>query len=121
MKLEIIRCPYCKAPVQIKAGAKQVICPYCGIASEIEEPETAAPAASVPPEAPAEMPPETVPVRPAGRRRTWLWVLGWIVIFPVPATILLARSRKIKPWAKGLFIAAAWALYLLIGLIGQGR
>ena len=31
------------------------------------------------------------------KRRTWLWVLGWIFIFPLPLTILLLRKKQMKP------------------------
>ena len=27
------------------------------------------------------------------KRKTWLWVLGWICIFPVPLTILMLRKK----------------------------
>ena len=30
------------------------------------------------------------------KRKTWLWVLGWIFALPVPLTILLLRNKKLK-------------------------
>lgn len=54
------------------------------------------------------------------KNRTWLWVLGWIFIFPVPLTILLWRKKDMKPAVKYGIIAAAWCVYLLIGLFGGG-
>ena len=30
------------------------------------------------------------------KRHTWLWVLGWICIFPLPLTILLVRKRNLN-------------------------
>lgn len=53
------------------------------------------------------------------KRKTWLWVLGWIFIFPIPLTILMVRNQKLKLWAKILIIAAAWALYLVIAFSGK--
>lgn len=53
--------------------------------------------------------------------KTWLWVLGWIIIFPVPLTILLLRKNEMKPAVKYGIIAAAWLLYLIIGLSGGGE
>ena len=50
--------------------------------------------------------------------KTWLWVLGWIFIFPVPLTILMLRNKTMKPAVKYGIIAAAWIVYLLIGLSG---
>lgn len=52
---------------------------------------------------------------------TWLWVLGWICIFPLPLTILLLRKKDMKPALKYGIIAAAWILYLIIGLSGTSE
>lgn len=40
-------------------------------------------------------------------RKTWLWVLGWICIFPLPLTILLLRKKDMKPEIKYGIIAVA--------------
>ena len=53
------------------------------------------------------------------KRKTWLWVLGWIFIFPVPLTILMLRKKDMKPVLKYGIIAAAWISYLIIGLGGN--
>lgn len=50
------------------------------------------------------------------KRKTWLWVLGWICIFPLPLTILLIRKKEMKPALKYGIIVIAWIIYLLIGL-----
>lgn len=55
------------------------------------------------------------------KRKTWLWVLGWIFIFPVPLTILMLRKKEMKPWLKYGIIALAWVVYLLIALTGNGE
>lgn len=52
---------------------------------------------------------------------TWVWVLGWICIFPLPLTILLLRKKDMKPGLKYGIIAAAWILYLIIGLSGDSE
>lgn len=52
------------------------------------------------------------------KRKTWLWVLGWLFIFPVPLTILMLRKKDMEPKRKYGIIAAGWIVYLLIGLIG---
>lgn len=54
------------------------------------------------------------------KRKTWLWVLGWIFLFPVPLTILMLRRKNINPVVKYGVIAAAWVLYLLIAVGGAG-
>lgn len=53
------------------------------------------------------------------KRKTWLWVLGWIFIFPLPLTILMIKNKKLKLWLKILIIAASWVVYLLIALAGK--
>lgn len=52
-------------------------------------------------------------------RKTWLWVLGWICIFPVPLTILMLRKKNMKPAVKYGIIAAAWLLFFIIGSSGN--
>ncbi|CBK73752.1 hypothetical protein CIY_08810 [Butyrivibrio fibrisolvens 16/4] len=47
----------------------------------------------------------------------WLWVLGWICIFPVPLTIQMLRNKEMKPAVKYGIIAAAWIFYLCIGIL----
>lgn len=54
--------------------------------------------------------------------RLWLWVLGWICIFPIPLTIIMLRNKKIAEklpnTARYGIIAAAWIIYILIGVFG---
>ena len=54
------------------------------------------------------------------KRKTWLWVLGWICIFPLPLTLILLKKKDMKPALKYGIIAAAWIIYLLIGFAGMG-
>lgn len=56
--------------------------------------------------------------QPLKKRKTWLWVLGWICIFPLPLTILMLRKKDMKPALKYGIIAVAWIVYLSIGLSG---
>lgn len=55
------------------------------------------------------------------KRKTWLWVLGWICIFPIPLTILLLRKKDMKLAIKYGIIAIAWVTYLIIGLSGNSE
>jgi hypothetical protein len=54
-------------------------------------------------------------------KKTWLWVLGWICIFPLPLTILLLRKKDMKPVVKYGIIAVAWVLFLAIGMSGNSE
>ncbi len=55
------------------------------------------------------------------KRKTWLWVLGWLFIFPVPLTILMLRKKEMKPVLKYGIIAVAWIIYLIIGIGGNSN
>ena len=52
------------------------------------------------------------------RRPTWLWVLGWIFIFPLPLTIILLRKKDMHPAARYVIMAAAWIIYLIFFFSG---
>ena len=54
-------------------------------------------------------------------KKTWLWVLGWICIFPLPLTILMLRKKNMKPAVKYGIIAAAWLLFFAIGSSGNSE
>ena len=55
------------------------------------------------------------------KKKTWLWVLGWIFIFPVPLTIILLRKKDMNSILKYGIIAVAWIVYLAIGFSGGGN
>ena len=50
------------------------------------------------------------------KRKTWLWVLGWIFIFPLPLTIILIRKKDMNNILKYALIAIAWIAYLAISI-----
>jgi ribosomal protein L40E len=106
-------CPKCG----VKAGAKSKKCPNCGA----EYYSAACPDCGYKNNAGN----NTVvyvntTVQPFNKRKTWLWVLGWIFIFPVPLTILIVRNKKLNKWVKIGIIAVAWILYLIIAFDGGG-
>lgn len=55
----------------------------------------------------------------AKKRKTWLWVLGWIFIFPVPLTIIVARSNKLNKFLKIAIILTVWTAYILVAKSGE--
>lgn len=57
-----------------------------------------------------------VQAEPVKKRKTWLWVLGWIFIFPLPLTILMLRPTtfpKLDKKIKYGIIAVAWIIYAI--------
>ncbi len=67
---------------------------------------------------PARIEPEYIAEKPK-KRKTWLWVLGWICFFPIPLTILLLRNTKMKPTVKYGLLVALWVAVLIIGFFGS--
>ena len=55
------------------------------------------------------------------KKRTFLWILGWLFIFPLPLTILMLRKKEMKPGIKYGVIAAAWIIYLILILVSRGN
>ena len=56
---------------------------------------------------------------PARKRHIFWWIMGWIFIFPIPVTILVARNKSLKPWIKAVIIIAVWMVYFLIGVLAR--
>ncbi len=56
---------------------------------------------------------------PVKKRKTWLWVLGWIFVFPLPLTLILLKKKDLKPVIKYGIIAAAWIVYFIIASAGN--
>ena len=119
MQLVEMTCPSCGADLKLDADNVRAVCEYCGsevlvdVAGrrdaeqegyEFEKGRQRAMAEYAPPR----------------KRSTWLWVLGWIFIFPGPVTILALRS-KLKSWQKAAIIILVWAAYLAIGLYGDKK
>lgn len=52
------------------------------------------------------------------QRKTWLWVLGWIFIFPVPLTILLLRKRDMNNILKYSIIVISFLVYIGVAAAG---
>lgn len=141
MKLVETKCPSCGAQINVDADNKQTTCEFCGAnvllddeaqhitydnaesagyqfekgrikAQKEHQGQQAAPAATTTPAS------TVVVVQEKPKRRTWLWVLGWICIFPVPLTILLMRNKSLNKNVRIGIIVAAWLLYCIIGLCG---
>ena len=55
------------------------------------------------------------------KRHTFWWVMGWIFIFPLPATILIIRNKKMHWIIKTILIFLLWGIYLAIGMSGSAN
>lgn len=136
MKVTSLNCPNCNSPLDIAPGQEITKCPSCGSTIGVDDgalkvkvslsdqeeagyqfekgrqraqreriDDAAQPAAA-----------------PVKKRKTWLWVLGWICIFPVPLTILMLNSPRTKGLDKKVrigVVVAAWVIYLAIGMCGN--
>ncbi len=112
MKIVSMVCPNCGASLQVDADQKNLTCNYCGNSLYVDDEvkhvqydnaeETGYQFEKGRQRAQAEafgVNQQTArmnPGQPPKKRKTWLWVLGWICIFPVPLTILMVRNQKLS-------------------------
>ena len=134
MKLTTMDCPRCGAPIQVPNRAKSVVCEYCNSTIAVETDSGQVDLSNAEEagynfekgrqRAQAEQQPivqqvqyEYMPVQKKKRHTFW-WVMGWIFIFPIPATILIVRSKKMHWIVKALLILLVWGIYIAIGMSG---
>ena len=104
-------CPTCG----VKVGQKSKKCPRCGK----EFYSNACPDCGYTPNQVFHETVSNTSVSTVKTRKTWLWVLGWIFIFPIPLTIIMLRKNNLNKWIRIAIIILAWAFYLLIGFSGK--
>lgn len=135
MKLVDMSCPHCGANLKIDSASKECSCEFCGAKLVIDDEvihmkydnaeesgyqfEKGRQRAQREAELTAKIQFEQQEQQPKKKSKTWLWVLGWICIFPVPLTVLMLRKKDMKPGVKYGIIAVAWIIYLLIGIFGS--
>lgn len=95
---EAKECPVCHTKYFTAA------CPSCGYVPGKTSGVTSAPA----PQTPA-----------APKRKTWLWVLGWIFIFPLPLMLILKKKSDMENKLKHGIIIGAWVIYGILLIIGM--
>lgn len=132
MKQVSMVCPHCGAPLNADASAKQVVCEYCGTTSflvsetnqveyknseqagyEFEKGRLRAQVEQAQQPIVQQVVYEYIPTKPKKRHTFW-WVMGWIFIFPIPATILIVRNKKMHWLLKAFLILTVWVLYAVI-------
>ena len=114
MKLVDLKCPHCGAQLEVDADKYVAVCEYCGAEMLIED---ELPKSRNYPQTNNQYDNNTAIQEPQKKRKTWLWVLGWLFIFPVPLMIILQRKQNMKPVIKYTLIILGWLLYIfwLIG------
>lgn len=123
MNLKVIdlTCPSCGATLDASSGSETITCEYCGTSFAVSG---AARKAKVEQPAQAEVAYAAPSVEPTQtKRKTWLWVLGWIFCFPIPLTILMLnspRTKGINSKARIAIVVVGWLLYLAIAFSGGG-
>jgi hypothetical protein len=102
-------CPKCG----VKAGQEERVCPKC----KTKYFTAACPTCGYIPGNDKQPSAASAPVQPEKpKRKTWLWVLGWIFIFPLPLTLILIKKPNMNKGLKIGIIIAAWVVYFLIGI-----
>lgn len=141
MKLISMKCPHCSGTLEVSPDAKQAKCPYCNtqilIDDEVQHVQfdnseqagydfekgrikAQQDAALRQAEIERARVRATQEAERKKKNRVW-WILGWIFFFPIPLTVLIAKSKKLKPVLKIIFIAALWASVILIGALSNGN
>ena len=102
MKLISMKCPHCGGTLSIDPDGKQAKCPFCETPIMIDD--------------------EVRHIQQRGEKKKknlkW-WIIGWILFFPIPLTIIVARSKKLKTLWKIIILVAIWGGFILIGLSGE--
>ena len=132
MKLIDTTCPHCGAALKVNMERGFCFCEYCGTKLLIDDEaqhirydnaeqagyefEKGRQRAQEEYYAQAQTYPQTVYVEQPKKRKTFLWVLGWIFIFPLPLTLIIAKNKTLPVWAKALIIAAGWIVYIALAV-----
>ena len=111
-------CPHCGARQQVDPAQDAVICPYCGAPFSVERAVGAGQRSASPGPDPRfyGSPGPGYSAPPRKKRHIFWWVVGWLVVFPVPLTILLLRNRRLPGLIRFAVILLGWAVWLGLGL-----
>ncbi len=136
MRLIELKCQNCGAAIKINANQKEAVCEYCGAKFAIDDEvqhihyDNAEQAGyefeKGRQKAQAEQQAKNIHKstyaqqvsRQQKKNRIWLWVIGWIIIFPLPLTILMVRNKGLNKWLRIGIIVVAWMVYFAIGASG---
>ena len=138
MKMLETKCPNCGANMNYDPEKKTAKCEFCGASllvddethnlrlnngeefgDQFEKGRQRAQAESQPSRSYAAVGNSTPQVPAKPKRKTWLWVLGWIFIFPVPLTIILINKPNIDKKLRYGLIIGAWVVYAALAVAGM--
>lgn len=132
MKLVSMKCPHCNGALEISPDAKQAKCPFCNTLILIDDEvqhirfDNSVQAGydfevgrlKAQQDVAEQKQKATLAAERSRKARVW-WIIGWIVFFPIPLTILIAKSKRLKPAIKLALIAALWVGLVLIGALSE--
>lgn len=108
----IINCEYCGSPLILNGGVSKNNAEEIGYQFEKGRQRAQE-------EVRQSQPQQIYDEQPLKKKRpTWLWVLGWVFIFPLPLTMILLRKKSMNSIIKYGIIAASWLFYFLLALLG---
>lgn len=133
MKLITMNCPQCGGKLEISGNTKQAKCPFCNSVVMIDDEvnhirfdnseqagydfeQGRIKAQQDQAMQQAEYNQAYFRAQQEAERKSknlkW-WVLGWIFFFPIPLTILIVRTKKLKTLVKTILVAALWLAVIL--------
>ncbi len=120
MELKTMECPNCGATISFEEGSARAQCEYCGSVFYVDKGNSAptyedAAEAGYRFEKGRQKAMEEAAANVPKKRKTWLWVLGWIFCFPIPLSILIGRSNMSKVLKAVLIIAAFGVNFVMLG------
>lgn len=139
MKIVDLTCPHCGANLKVDSSATEYTCEYCGSKVLLDNGSASKLTVDNAEESGYQFEKGRIRAQreaarqyrsntgnnqtqqPKKKSKTWLWVLGWIFIFPVPLTIIMLRKKEMKPSIKYGIIAASWIVYLIIASPGNSN
>lgn len=133
MKLIDMSCPHCGAHLQIDTEKPQAFCSHCGAklliddevehvqfdnaeqaGYEFEKGRQRAQAEVRPNQSQGSSNQQSEAYQKGKNTALILWILGWILIFPLPLTILLMRKKGMGLITRTIIIIVAWSVWLAI-------
>lgn len=141
MKLVDMTCPNCGGTLELSEDVKQAYCPFCGSSIAVDDEikhvqfdnteqagynfergRMRAQQDAVNARIAAEQARVRAQQDAERKRKNFVWwVIGWLFFFPIPLTILIAKSKKLNTVWKTVLIFALWGGILLTGILSDNN